>query len=223
MNTLIITNTHLLLVSDEEIKEGKWFRANEGNHKCLEVRENSDYPFKVANQYNNGEIIYHSKHWHQVIIGSYPQIDNSLSVLDVSSIEEELQKRGWFDVEKLAENHMASINSTYSGQRGNIVDCQMQSRTSYKKGFNKINELNKAFFTEDEMFDAFRTGLRSSYDSDFENYIKSLQESKKTMEVEIGEIEKCPFEFTSRCTQGRCNCERIPNISNNTIKIIKVK
>jgi hypothetical protein len=56
------TACHLYILSDEEIKEGDWFIANKGIHKCLEVVK-GDYPYKVANQYNGGEIQYQSKHW----------------------------------------------------------------------------------------------------------------------------------------------------------------
>ena len=53
---------HLYIISDEKIKKGDWFIANQGIFQCLEVVD-GDYPYKVSNQYNNNEIQYQSKHW----------------------------------------------------------------------------------------------------------------------------------------------------------------
>ncbi len=68
---------HLYFLSDEKIEEGDWFIANQGVHKCLEIVK-GDYPYKVANKYNNGEIQHQSKHW----IGSkiIATTDKSLTV-----------------------------------------------------------------------------------------------------------------------------------------------
>lgn len=53
---------HLYILSDDEIKEGDWFIANQGVFQCLEI-VGGDYPYKISNQYNKGEIQYKSKHW----------------------------------------------------------------------------------------------------------------------------------------------------------------
>lgn len=61
-NTKYTHHYHLYILSDDEIKEGDWFIANQGVHQCLEIVK-GDYPYKIANQYNNEEIQYQSKYW----------------------------------------------------------------------------------------------------------------------------------------------------------------
>jgi len=56
------TNQHLYITSNEDILKENWFIANQSPFKCLEVVE-GNYPFKIANQHNNKEIQYQSKHW----------------------------------------------------------------------------------------------------------------------------------------------------------------
>ena len=53
---------HLYITSNNEIKKDDWFIANQGVHQCIEVVA-GDYPYKIANKYNNNEIQYQSKNW----------------------------------------------------------------------------------------------------------------------------------------------------------------
>ena len=66
----IVKTFHLYITSDDEIKEGDWFIANQGVHQCLEVVE-GDYPYKIKNQYHKDkEIQFQSKQWNQRVIAS---------------------------------------------------------------------------------------------------------------------------------------------------------
>ena len=67
---------HLYFLSTDKICEGDWFIANNGIHQCLEIVD-GDYPYKVSNKYNNGEIQYQSKHWigNKIIATTYPSLN----------------------------------------------------------------------------------------------------------------------------------------------------
>lgn len=52
---------HIYITSTEEIKEGDWFIANNGVHKCIRVAENTSCPFITLN--SKGEEIGHFKTW----------------------------------------------------------------------------------------------------------------------------------------------------------------
>ena len=56
----------LFITSDEEIKEGDWFIANNGVHKCIRVDKNTSCPFITLNL--KGEEIGHFKTWRTKII-----------------------------------------------------------------------------------------------------------------------------------------------------------
>lgn len=70
---------HLYFTSQEEIKEGDWFIANQEARKCTGLKE-GDYPYQTINP--DGEVIYHSKHWKDKIISC---TDSSLSLPSISS------------------------------------------------------------------------------------------------------------------------------------------
>ena len=61
-------NQYLYVLSDEEIKEGDWFIANQGVHKCIRVNENTTCRYITLN--NNGEEIGHFKTWKTKIIAT---------------------------------------------------------------------------------------------------------------------------------------------------------
>jgi len=89
----------LYILSDEEIKEGDWFIANQGVHKCLEITS-GDYPYKVANQYNKEKIQYQSENWlgNKIIATT----DSSLEVINkgINPIYEKLPKPSQSFIEK---------------------------------------------------------------------------------------------------------------------------
>jgi hypothetical protein len=59
-------NQNIYITSDEEIKEGDWFIANNGVHKCIRVDNNTSCPFITLN--SKGEEIGHFKTWRTKII-----------------------------------------------------------------------------------------------------------------------------------------------------------
>jgi hypothetical protein len=61
---------HLYFISHEkEIAVNDWFITNQAPQQCIEIREGDNYPYRIRNS-SNGELQYHSKHWHGVIIAS---------------------------------------------------------------------------------------------------------------------------------------------------------
>lgn len=68
-HTDIHKHQHLYLVTDEEIKEGDWFIANQGVHICVRIdKEDTQYPYVTIN--SKGDIIKHSRHWNTKIIAT---------------------------------------------------------------------------------------------------------------------------------------------------------
>ena len=57
---------NIYITNDEEIKEGDWFIANNGVHKCIRVDNNTSCPFITLN--SKGEEIGHFKTWRTKII-----------------------------------------------------------------------------------------------------------------------------------------------------------
>jgi hypothetical protein len=57
---------NIYITNDEDIKEGDWFIANNGVHKCIRVDENTSCPFITLN--SKGEEIGHFKTWKTKII-----------------------------------------------------------------------------------------------------------------------------------------------------------
>ena len=57
---------NIYITNSEEIKEGDWFIANNGVHKCIRIDKNTSYPFITLNA--KGEEIGHFKTWKTKII-----------------------------------------------------------------------------------------------------------------------------------------------------------
>jgi hypothetical protein len=68
---------HLYILSDEEIKEGSIFIANQGVFKCLEIVK-GNYPYKSQLVSDVSNIQFHSKHWRNNVIAT---TDSSLGVI----------------------------------------------------------------------------------------------------------------------------------------------
>lgn len=104
---------NLYITSDDEIKKSDWFIANQGVHQCLEVVK-GDYPYKVSNQYNKGEIQYQSKHWlGKKIIAT---TDSSLQLdYQIASPKE----RAYFSLPKPSQAFIEKYIEEYN--KGNVI------------------------------------------------------------------------------------------------------
>ena len=80
---------NIYITSDEEIKEGDWFIANNGVHKCIRVDNNTSCPFITLN--SKKEEIGHFKTWRTRIILT---TDKNLIKDGVQSIPDEFLE--WF-------------------------------------------------------------------------------------------------------------------------------
>lgn len=60
-------NQNLYIVSDEEIKEGDWFIANQAPRKCIRIDSNTSCPYITLQK---DEEIGHFKTWHNIVIAS---------------------------------------------------------------------------------------------------------------------------------------------------------
>ena len=103
-----ITDNYLLIVDESEIKEGDWFMANQGAHKCIRVEENTSCPFITLN--NKGKEVGHFKTWKNNIIAHLPL--NNSPILEgvplLPSLEDErLMYKGGKEIRKvdLSEKH----------------------------------------------------------------------------------------------------------------------
>jgi len=92
---IIKIDNYLLIVDDSEIKEGDWFMANQGAHKCIRVEENTSCPFITLN--NKGKEVGHFKTWKNNIIAHLPL--NNSPILEGVPLLPPLED----DVEKLAQ------------------------------------------------------------------------------------------------------------------------
>lgn len=127
----LVENQHIYITSDEEIKEGDWFIANNGVHKCIRVDNNTSCPFITLN--SKKEEIGHFKTWRTRIILT---TDQDLIKDGVQSIPDEFLE--WFvknpsceSVEIKKDNHLFckhcnTLHSTY----GDGVNCDVCRRES---------------------------------------------------------------------------------------------
>lgn len=85
----LVEGKNIYITSDEEIKEGDWFIANNGVHQCIRVDENTSCPFIILN--SKGEEIGHFKTWKTKIILT---TDQDLVKDGVQAIDDEFLE--WF-------------------------------------------------------------------------------------------------------------------------------
>ena len=83
----LVQNRELYITSDKEIKEGDWFIANNGVHKCIRVDNNTSCPFITLN--SKGEEIGHFKTWKTKIILTTNQdlIQDGVQAIDDEFLE----------------------------------------------------------------------------------------------------------------------------------------
>lgn len=99
-----------------------------------------------------------------------------------------------YDLEELAESF---TEHSWDGDSHNI----------FKAGFQKALEiLGDKKFTEKDMLKAFIAGAFTDDCSDLLKLLSTLQQTEWDVEVEMEE--NCPYDYSNRCTQGRCDCIR---------------
>jgi hypothetical protein len=169
---IIKTENYLLVVDDSEIKEGDWFMANQGAHKCIRVDENTSCPFITLN--NKGEEIGHFKTWKNNIIAHLP--------LNNSPILEGVPLLPPLEDEAIGQPLVDYVNSKHTQE-----EC-----IGFIAGYNKAREKYK--YTEENIL-IIRNKLvsmlpkgdvsawdmifaASNYTSWFVNYIQHLQQPK---------------------------------------------
>lgn len=88
-DTDVLVPHNIYITNDEEIKEGDWFIANNGVHKCIRVDNNTSCPFITLN--SKKEEIGHFKTWRTRIILT---TDKNLIKDGVQAIDDEFLE--WF-------------------------------------------------------------------------------------------------------------------------------
>ena len=129
MKTLIKTDNSLILVSDEEIKEGDKFYNGESILKCSRVTN-------ILIDIN----------------GLWSKIKDCKKVLSQSPklSKPQVDKIGWIDVEELAEK--ASIEYANKWFNPNAADRVWDAgKENFKNGFQKAQELNQKKYSEEEL------------------------------------------------------------------------
>lgn len=211
-HTLIITPSHLLLVSDSLPELGdialETLITGEKEMFAIDHLEDIDENTQVK------------------ILGSIPQID-SLPILDVTSIEEELQKRGWVDTKKLARDYCEGSGMS-----------SRERYLSYLKGFNDSLSLNKErIYTEADLktlvMKAYCIGKKDfangnpahNLEETALNIIQSLSKNQMEVEIEMERIIKTGniFDGNSYKIGNILTGKFQPKITNNTIKILRIK
>lgn len=91
----------------------------------------------------------------------------------------------------------------------------------FNKGFQKAIELlgDKEFkFTKKELvnllidFVGFPHPYSEPRGSISERFVQTIRQNEWNVEIEM--TENCPFDYTSRCTKGRCDCSK-PKLDSN--------
>lgn len=110
------------------------------------------------------------------------------------------------------------------------IDYHEFDFASFRLGVKAVLELlGDKKFSEKDIRRALSAGLSIGYGRQFEienkqveidSYIKSLQQTEWLVEIEMEE--SCPYDYTSRCTQGRCDCKK-PKLDAGGCLILKIK
>ena len=135
-------------------------------------------------------------------------IANKLSLKNCQAIE------NGNDLDELAKKHY-----DVHIKQGHTKEDSLQRKIDFILGFQKALEIlgNKKFTEVDviAMIEKSReTGLSAEY--------LILTKQQTEWDVEIVMEEDCPFDYTSRCTQGRCDCKK-PKCDSNGCLILKRK
>jgi len=146
-------NQNIYITSNEEIKEGDWFIANNGVHKCIRVDNNTSCPFITLN--SKKEEIGHFKTWRTRIILT---TDKNLIKDGVQAINDEFLE--WFvknpSCESVEIRYTVDFNSKaviiipkeepkqtvqeYEQQGLEKYSHELKSKQDYKKMSKKFTE-----------------------------------------------------------------------------------
>jgi hypothetical protein len=113
---------NVYITSDEEIKEGDWFIANNGVHKCIRVDKNTSCPFITLN--SKGEEIGHFKTWKTKIILATDEdlIKDGVQAIDDEFLEWFVKNPSCEEVEVEEESNTVEIsNMLYTEFNYNII------------------------------------------------------------------------------------------------------
>jgi hypothetical protein len=183
MENIIKTDNYLLIVSDEEIKEGDWYLN-------VEEKNGIKNPFYgklyKANQSISKVPLDYLVNNLKKIIAHLPL--NNSPILEGVPLLPPIED----DVEEITEKHFPDIDFDISPYSNGL-------NRGFKQGYNKAKEKYK--YTEEDLRDAYDRGL-NNIDSDgcpidkpsddINDFIQSLQQPKYPIGFEC-EIEVCVF------------------------------
>jgi hypothetical protein len=169
---IVETEEYLLAISDEEIKEGEY---------CLADIYASDF---------YGVVLYNgafAKHYFRKIIAYQPK--NNAPELDLPLLPEIVVED---DAEKLAEN--------YKNKKGSIPTTELEDEI-FKLGFKDGYKAATKVYTEEDLRNAINMGIdlwmnsmtdnsAELTESDYQQIIQSLKQSKTTPKWFVAEIEE---------------------------------
>jgi hypothetical protein len=212
---LIILSEQTIIISDENIetlKKGDTYYDGEGNFRT----------WGTGNMYSLSS---------KKILAGIPELPS----IDYNNLEEQF---GIVDVEKLAENYARKqCEDLYSkiGIAGH--SWGWETAFDFKEGFKAAQQLNDKKFSEGDMYNSFVEGVRSmrlqahrdgnEFDS-FDDFFESLSKPKVfDIEIEMMLQVRHGIEWHDLPNQEYGNdpegiYQKVPKITNNQIKIIKV-
>lgn len=104
------------------------------------------------------------------------------------------------------------------------IDYHEFDFSSFRLGVKAIIQiLGDKKFSEDDVRKAIEFGMKSYHswkNRNEDEFIQSLQPTGWDVEIEMEE--NCPYDYTSRCTQGRCDCKK-PKLDAGGCLILKRK
>jgi hypothetical protein len=130
-----------------------------------------------------------------------------------------------YDLDELAGEYAnKELNVELTSKAGNFYGFS----SSFKEGFQKaLSILGDKKFSKNKLLVDFVYFLNDRHfnkymvDTDeVDLYLESLQQTQWDVEIEMEE--NCPYDYTSRCTQGRCDCKK-PKLDADGCLILKRK
>ena len=205
-HNIIKTENYLLVVDKSEIKEGDWLYHFVHGIRLFNEQETKNFDSKT----------YSDKNWKKII--AHLPLNNS-PILEGVDLLPPLED----DVEKLAMDKLISKWS-HLYQFGYP---KKPYPTNYENDLNIImigiyQAREKYRYTEDDMRIAIQQAFLSGVErlEDFEKVesmiIGNIQQLKMPVGFEFKIQKNCPFDFTSRCTMDRCNCESKTKTTTNS-------
>ena len=195
-----------IIVSNEEIEN--YYFNNHTKEIYLEINPKR---LEVTNKELNKEIIF------KIIASTFiPQLPN----IDFNNLEEEFDI---VDVPKLANKQFDEDTNKIPSPTPHWYDSQDIQFDSFIKGFNKCLSLNKdKLFTLEDLRIVFGLGAANNANGkpSFEDIIQSLQPKEWDIEIETEYIK----DFYRDGFRGAGTIDiKQPKITNNKIKILKIK